>query len=382
MIEKGDKMELDDQFNDAFEYLEFCLEEIQYDIQQLNVKTKYLDECIKRNELNLSILIDSNETNANLFSPTRKAKNGNEFEILKEEKKKNEQELENSIIKLKALQERKEKFENVIYCLQESYSNKKYHIYDDKAIDLNKIDTNGYEDSNINLYSNNKLSIGIDVLETQEKERKRIARDLHDTTVQNMTNIMQKTELCTRLIDIDTIRAKLELQTMIKTIKATINDMRNIIYNLRPMSIDDLGLVPTVERYIKDYNNSNLQIILNVTNEVKDILSIISLSLFRIVQEAINNSIKHGKATRIIIDLKYTDSSIYLTISDNGIGFKIDDGIGVETNILSGFGLSIMKERVLLLSGDFNMLSDEKDGTKIFVRVPLKVQKEDFEWNR
>lgn len=380
MTEKGDKMELNNQFNDAFDYLAFCLEEIQHDIQELNIKIKYLDECIKRNELNLSRLIDSNEMNVNLFSPTRKAKNGNEVEFLKEEKECNEQELENTIIKLKSLKEREESLKNVVYCLNQVNSNNKHHI--DINWDENpNIETNSINRSNVNLYSN-KLSIGIDVLETQEKERKRIARDLHDTTVQNMTNIMQKTELCTRLIDIDSIRAKLELQTMIKTIKATINDMRNIIYNLRPMSIDDLGLVPTVERYIKDYNNKDLEIVLNVTDEVKDVLSIINLSLFRIVQEAINNSIKHGHASRIIIDLKYTETSIELTINDNGIGFKIDDCIGVETNILSGFGLSIMKERVLLLSGDFNILSNEKDGTKIFVRVPLKLQQEDYEWNR
>lgn len=380
MTEKGDKMELNNQFNDAFDYLAFCLEEIQHDIQELNIKIKYLDECIKRNELNLSRLIDSNDMNVNLFSPTRKAKNGNEVEFLKEEKECNQQELENTIIKLKSLKEREESLKNVVYCLNQVNSNNKHHI--DINWDENpNIDTNSINRSNVNLYSN-KLSIGIDVLETQEKERKRIARDLHDTTVQNMTNIMQKTELCTRLIDIDSIRAKLELQTMIKTIKATINDMRNIIYNLRPMSIDDLGLVPTVERYIKDYNNKDLEIVLNVTDEVKDVLSIINLSLFRIVQEAINNSIKHGHASRIIIDLKYTETSIELTINDNGIGFKIDDCIGVETNILSGFGLSIMKERVLLLSGDFNILSNEKDGTKIFVRVPLKLQQEDYEWNR
>lgn len=371
-------MELNNQFNDAFEYLTLSLDEVQYDIQHLNIRIKYLEECIKRNELNLSSLSDSNDKNAALFSPNRKAKRGNDCDFLMDEKESNEQELENSLVKMKVFKEREKSLNNIISCLKQVNSN------NNNQIELDS-DSLGNDINNINhitnICGNKQSSIGIDVLETQEKERKRIARDLHDTTVQNMTNIMQKTELCTRLIDIDSIRAKLELQTMIKTIKSTINDMRSIIFNLRPMSIDDLGLVPTVERYIKDYNNKDIEITLNVTNEVKDVLSIINLSLFRIIQEAINNSIKHGKSTRITIDLNYSENLISLSIIDNGIGFKVDD-LGVETNILSGFGLSIMKERVLLLSGDFNILSDEKDGTRIVVTVPLKVQKEDYEWNR
>ena len=68
----------------------------------------------------------------------------------------------------------------------------------------------------------------------------------------NLTNLMYKTELCTKLIDIDQVRSKLELQTMIRTIKGTIADMRNIIYDLRPMSLDDLGLISTIEKYINE----------------------------------------------------------------------------------------------------------------------------------
>jgi two-component system sensor histidine kinase DegS len=90
---------------------------------------------------------------------------------------------------------------------------------------------------------------GLSLLEAQEIERQRIARDLHDTTVQNLTSMVHKAELCIKLIDIDTVRAKLELNTMSNTIKTVINDMRGIIYNLKPMTLDDLGLTITVKRY-------------------------------------------------------------------------------------------------------------------------------------
>ena len=99
------------------------------------------------------------------------------------------------------------------------------HLKNDHVCNSNKLDGGLNEDVN-----------GLKLLETQEIERKRIARELHDSTVQNLTNLVHKTELCTKLVDLDPIRAKLELQTMINTIKTTINDMRNIIYDLRPMS--------------------------------------------------------------------------------------------------------------------------------------------------
>lgn len=216
---------------------------------------------------------------------------------------------------------------------------------------------------------------GLKLLETQEIERKRIARELHDSTVQNLTNLVHKTELCTKLVDIDSIRAKLELQTMISTIKTTINDMRNIIYDLRPMSLEDLGLVITVKRYIKQFiDSSNCKVLLNVENEKKITSDIIDLTLFRIIQEACNNAIKHAHATVINIDLVYNDCYIDLVIKDNGCGFDKDVQTDREfgpNKSLSGFGLSMMKERVGLLSGEFELTSKINDGTCIKVRVPI-----------
>ncbi|WP_455717329.1 sensor histidine kinase, partial [Anaerosporobacter sp.] len=216
---------------------------------------------------------------------------------------------------------------------------------------------------------------GLKLLEIQEIERKRIARELHDTTVQNLTNLVHKTELCTKFVDLDPIRAKLELQTMISTIKTTINDMRNIIYDLRPMSLDDLGLVITVKRYIKQFiDSTKIKVILNVQNEKQINSDIIDLTLFRIIQEACNNALKHSQATVINIDLKYDKNSIELVIQDNGCGFDLEkskeelDGVN---DPLSGFGLSMMKERVGLLSGKLEITSVINEGSKISVCVPI-----------
>lgn len=231
----------------------------------------------------------------------------------------------------------------------------------------------------INKESDTKIEYGIKILETQESERKRIARDLHDSTVQNLTNMMHKTELCTKLIDIDAVRAKLELQVMINTIKSTIRDMRTIIYDLRPMSLDDLGLVATIETYMREIRvNHEIDISLEVINEEIHIIPVVNLTLFRIVQEATSNSIKHGKARKIYLKLEYTDEYVYLTIRDNGVGFNYDEKREVTKDIFSGYGLPMMKERIILLSGDINIESKINMGTTTTVKVPLMKYKEDI----
>ena len=99
---------------------------------------------------------------------------------------------------------------------------------------------------NIENTENSKLYL----LEIQEMEQKRISNELHDTTVQNLTMLIHKAELCQQLADRDIIQTKLELQMMKETLRKTIQELRNIIFNLRPMSVDDLGLVETIERFI------------------------------------------------------------------------------------------------------------------------------------
>lgn len=238
------------------------------------------------------------------------------------------------------------------------------HLKNNHVCNSNKLDGGLNEDVN-----------GLKLLETQEIERKRIARELHDSTVQNLTNLVHKTELCTKLVDLDPIRAKLELQTMINTIKTTINDMRNIIYDLRPMSLEDLGLVITVKRYIKQFiDSTKIKVVLNVENERQINSDIIDLTLFRIIQEACNNAMKHAEATVIYIDLKYKESHIDLVIEDNGCGFEqhvCKEDQYVSNNSLSGFGLPMMKERVGLLSGKLEIVSAINKGTKISVCVPI-----------
>ncbi|ROR22139.1 two-component system sensor histidine kinase DegS [Mobilisporobacter senegalensis] len=230
--------------------------------------------------------------------------------------------------------------------------------------------------------SDNKKDIykGIQILNTQELERKRIARDLHDSTVQNLTSLIHKTELCSKYVDIDNIRTKLELEIMKKTIRTTINDMREIIFNLRPMSLDDLGLIPTVERYIEQImNNNDIKIIFTYLKDENNIYSIINFTLFRIIQEACNNVLKHANANTIKIHLTYNESNINLSIEDDGMGFDITNQLKEKYMTNSNFGLSIMKERVYLLSGQIHIESNKNQGTKLNIDIPMNSYMEDKE---
>lgn len=247
-----------------------------------------------------------------------------------------------------------------------------------ESIETEELELKKYVKELDNIYLKEELNAdtledncGIKILEKQENERQRIARELHDSTVQVLTNLVHKTELCMRVMDMDPIRAKLELEIINNNIRYTINDMRNIIHNLRPMAFDDFGWDITLERVIAQIKNSaeDVNIHLHIIGEKFNISSITALTLVRIIQEACNNSIKHAKANNIFVNFEYLLNAIRISINDDGIGF--DPNMILEVNDGSGFGISIMKERTMLLSGKLNITSEKNKGTTLIIDVPV-----------
>lgn len=221
----------------------------------------------------------------------------------------------------------------------------------------------------------NKELLGLKIIQAQEAERQRIARDVHDGPAQGLSNLVLKAEFCIKLLDKDIDRAKYELQVLKALIRETINDTRRLIYNLRPMSIDDLGLIPTLERYVDTIENANdFAIELIVHNDTSrgqtEIAEEITLTCFRIVQEAMNNIIKYARANKIEIQLDLTEDCLQLIITDDGIGFDVSK-IRLNEEDNTGFGLSMMKERVGLLLGELDISSGVK-GTTVSARIPMK----------
>lgn len=296
----------------------------------------YLNKLSEKEAL-IHSLSQTRKKSSNLFSPNSKDYNIEQYFDEKEDIKN----------KINQTEEEKSKLDNIIKQLKEIYG-----IIQDPG------------SPNFNL--------GLNILSIQEQDRKRIARDLHDSTVQNLTGLIHKCELCSRLVDMDTVRTKLELSTMSNTLKSVISEIREIIYNLKPMSLDDLGLLTTVERFVNQLMMSH-DIKINVTHndEIEDILPVIKISIFRIIQEACINVIKHADAKSIDINITYNEQNIEVSIADDGKGFDAENRKDQVAPDYSGYGLSIMKERVYLLSGTMKIKSAINKGTIVTITVPI-----------
>lgn len=209
----------------------------------------------------------------------------------------------------------------------------------------------------------------LQILDIQEKERHRIARNLHDTTLQNLSHLVHNIELSSLYIDKDPIRARLELEVVNKKLKSVIQEMRNIIFDLRPMTFDDFGIKESFERLVdKLKETSKISIDYNIDN-INCNNSLILMTIFRIVEECLNNAIKHSGGSKIFFEIKKDDNdNCIIVVSDNGVSF---DSKNISSSKDGHFGLCILEERVKLLSGTMQIDSKPEHGTTIKILVPL-----------
>lgn len=215
-----------------------------------------------------------------------------------------------------------------------------------------------------------KHIIGRKIISAQEEERKRVARDIHDGPAQSLANLIIKAEVCEKLLDVDIEKSKEELRELRKCTRESIKDIRKIIYNLRPMSIDDLGFVPALQRYIERFqSDTNITVDFIILSQVALEDSIKSVSIFRIIQEVLNNTRKHAHATFVEVRIEMNSNDIAISIMDNGVGFNVED-TKLQDKEDGGFGLVNMRERVELLNGNIEIKSEENIGTTVLVSIP------------
>jgi two-component system sensor histidine kinase DegS len=209
---------------------------------------------------------------------------------------------------------------------------------------------------------------GAKIIKAQEEERRRVSREIHDGPAQAMANIVFRAEVCERLIDIDVVRAKKEMSDLREQVRQCLKETRKIIFDLRPMTLDDLGLVPTVKRFLDTVKErSGIIADIRILGEERRLDSYVEIGIFRIFQEAITNVEKHAKASTLSIVMEFRQDALLATIVDNGEGFDTADNLGSES-----FGLLGMRERVSLLNGELVIKSEVGVGTKIIVKVNLK----------
>lgn len=206
----------------------------------------------------------------------------------------------------------------------------------------------------------------LNVLNIQELDRQRIARDLHDTSLQNLAHLIHQIELSSLYIDQDPVRAKLELSVVNKRLRETIDEIRNVIFDLRPMTFDDLGLKASFERLVDSINEDDKYEIELDLEDVSCETNHVLVTIYRVVQESFNNIIKHSGASKIFFSCKCIDNVCHIVIKDNGKGFEelIDDG-------KKHFGIFCMEERIKLLRGNIEINSVPSEGTTVFIDVPL-----------
>ncbi len=262
--------------------------------------------------------------------------------------------------------------ENIYKTQISSQKEKKYKLENDNRLlysRLNKVNyyMNGLKDA----IEEKPISKNLCALEIQEKERQRIAMELHDTTLQNLAHMGHKIELASLYMEKDVLQAKLELATVSKNLKIVIEEIRNTIFDLRPMSFDDLGLKESFENLFTKLKESNTSFDFEV--KVDNIIcdnNLILMTIFRVVQEACSNTIKHSEGNIIKIIIEQKGNNCKIMIRDNGMGFVVDEI--TEKNDNRHFGIAVMKERVKLLGGDILFHSVAGEGTEINMNIPLK----------
>ncbi|QXE21191.1 histidine kinase [Clostridium sp. 001] len=219
---------------------------------------------------------------------------------------------------------------------------------------------------------NSEMFIGIKILEAQESERKRIARDIHDGPAQHMANAVMKVDICKMVIEKNLEEGLKELEDLKESVKVALKEVRSIIFDLRPMSLDDLGLRQTIDQTANTiFKESNIDIKIKMKPIQMEIEPIIQVAVYRIVQEIFNNIRKHSKAKHAKVRMDFGTKYLMLIINDDGVGFNVEETLKRVNTKGASYGLIGILDRVKQLQGEIEIKSSEKVGTTYTVKLPI-----------
>lgn len=224
----------------------------------------------------------------------------------------------------------------------------------------------------MSLASKNKF-LGVQIIKAQEDERLRVSREIHDGPAQDLANMIYHASICERLVDTKPEEAKHGLQELRRQIRMCLGEVRQIIFDMRPMSLDDLGLIAALKQLTgKLSDRRGMRIEIEVTGKEVAFEKHVEVTLFRIVQEALNNILHHAEVKEGRLRLLYSQSDLSILISDEGKGFNAEES---EEMHKAGeddghFGILGMEERARLIGAAFSIKSSPGKGTKVHVKVP------------
>ncbi len=212
------------------------------------------------------------------------------------------------------------------------------------------------------------------IVKAQEAERQRLSRQMHDGPAQALSNFIVQAEIANRLIDTDVSRAKEELDNLKNAAMNTFKEVRTFIFELRPMMLDDLGLAPTIRRYLDNFKEqTSIDINFTVKGSERRIEPILEVMIFRALQELVGNAYRHNQdlpnKLQVNVQMVMDDMSTKIVVSDNGKGFD-PNSIGKK----EGVGLKVIRERAELLGGSLEVDSDLGKGARVTFQIPTLEQ--------
>ena len=236
--------------------------------------------------------------------------------------------------------------------------------------------------------------VGARVIKAQEEERYRLSREIHDGPAQNMANMLIQTSIVEKLMDKDMAEAKRTLQELRFQIKECLGSVRQIIFDMRPMALDDLGLVPALQQLVaKLASRGIIATDFSVEGNVYELPKHAEIAVFRIVQEALNNAVHHAEVQEAKVRLLYTGVALSVLVEDKGKGFDVEarraeiaaagsdsdqdeasseGGKEPVDEALGHFGMIGMEERARIIGAQLKVTSAPGEGTRVHLRLERK----------
>lgn len=214
------------------------------------------------------------------------------------------------------------------------------------------------------------------IIRSQEIERQRIAREIHDGPAQAIANIIFRLDIVQKVIDQNPKAIPDELLKVKEIAQGALNEIRHFIFDLRPMTLQDLGLIATLRKIIlHSPGTDNTKVELMLEGEEKELGPEIELAIFRMAQESLTNIRKHANADKAWVQLKYFPDKVVLIVEDNGVGFDIKQNKQRNIEEYRSFGLIGMQERADDIGGVLQITSQPMRGTKVIFTIPLNEKK-------
>jgi two-component system sensor histidine kinase DegS len=210
------------------------------------------------------------------------------------------------------------------------------------------------------------------VIQAQEAERHRLSSKMHDGPAQALSNFILQAEIAQRLFDIDLDQAREELDVLKANANATFTKVRDFIFELRPMMLDDLGLIPTLRHYFEAFKEQNeTEINFNASGTERRLDGYLEIMIFRAIQELVSNAVRHSKANTIRAHIDTGEDKIVVDVEDDGKGFNVEQALD------GSMGIKVIKDRVEILKGEFNVDTAIGQGTRIGFTIPASSEGQD-----